>query len=258
MNTVISQFKFSPRVSHFEEGFKERWNLRPYDNPDDPCVFVGIYDEEDIVAIKKHKGYKVLLPTGTLDLNKNQEYINDLFNDKKMFFIKCWWASYPASKRVKSIKVPIKDYSLFEPNPLGDKVYCYLGVSRNKHEYGYELAEWLKKQIPYEIIYGYRDPEIDLPIEKLKEQYYDKTFVNLNLSTSKVGGFTSVNELAFMGRKSITTSTRREKFLINFRKKESIIKIIEKESSKIGTIQPNLMEGHFIGDEWLDINFWKN
>jgi hypothetical protein len=253
---MITQCRFSPRVEHFKEDFLHKWNLVDYSNLEEPCVFVGYYNQEDVTAIQKHNGYKILLPTGTVDLQKNQTYVNTLYQDKKVFFVKCWWASYPVSVKVKNIKIPMKDYSLFQPNELGDKVYCYLGVEGNKNEYGFKLAEEVKKKIPFEVIYGFRDQGKNLPIKKLKENFYDKCFVNLNFSLLKVGGFTSVNELGFMGRKSITTSNRRENFLINFKKEENISKIILKESKKIGTVQPNLMDNHFVGEEWLDMSYW--
>lgn len=253
---MIQQCRFSPRVNHFKEGFIDKWKLKEYDSKEEPTVFVGVYDKEDIDVIKEHKGFKVLLPTGALDLQQNQKYIHTLFQDKNMFFIKCWWAKYPYSSRVKNIKVPMKDYSLFQPNELGDKIYCYLGVYDNRKDYGSELAEKLQKQIPFEIIYGFRDQGKNLPVDKLKEQFYDKCFLNLNFSITKVGGFTSVNELAFMGRKSITTSNRREDFLITFKKEESLPDIVKRESKKIGTIQHSLMNNHFVGEEWLDLDFW--
>lgn len=253
---MITQCKFSSRVEHFKKGFIDRWKLKDYTDLKQPCIFVGIYDDEDFKSIQQHKGIKILLPTGTLDFKKNQEYIDTLLAYKDIFFIKDWWTKYPRKANVKNINIPIKDYSLFKPNELGDKVYCYLGTEGNKVRYGFELVEKIKQETSFDILYGFRDFGKDLPIEKLQRECYDKCFVNLNLSLSGVGGFTSVNELAYMGRKSITTSNKREKFLINFKKEESIKRLIDRESRKIGTIQPSLIEDYFVGDEWLDINFW--
>jgi hypothetical protein len=253
---MIKQCRFSPRVEHFKEGFVNRWNLQDYFNEEEPCVFVGLYDKEDLQAIQEHKGIKILLPTGTLNLKKNQEYIDILLTEKDIFFVKDWWTRYPKRYNVKKINIPMKDYSLFKSNELGDKIYCYLGTQGNKIQYGFKLAEKIQQETSFEIIYGFRDSGKDLPIEKLKTEYYDKCFINLNLSLLGVGGFTSVNELAFMGRKSITTSGKREKFLINFKKEDRIKNIIERESKKIGTIQPSLIDDYFVGDEWLDVDYW--
>jgi hypothetical protein len=253
---MIKQCKFSNRVKHFKNDFLIRWNLNDYSNNTDPCAFVGLYDKDDLEAIKNHKGIKIYIPTGTLDFKQNQLYINDLLNEKDIFFVKDWWTNYPNKQNVKNINIPIKNYSMFEPKKLGDKIYCYLGVEKSKIVYGFNLVEKIKKETPFEIIYGFRDFDKNLPIEKLKNDYYDQCFLNLNFSTSGLGGFTTVFEFAYMGIKSITTSNKKEKFLINFEKEEDIKNIIKKESEKIGTIQQSLIDDYFIDKDWLNINFW--
>ena len=69
---------------------------------------------------------------------------------------------------------------------------------------------------------------------------------------------TTVTELGFMGRKTIM-NTVYDHFTstIKYNDDEDIIRIIEEESKKIGTIQPSI-SCHNIGDEWLDTNFWTS
>ena len=37
----IEQVYISPQISHFKKEFLSRWNLREYDNPNEPTLFFG-------------------------------------------------------------------------------------------------------------------------------------------------------------------------------------------------------------------------
>ena len=68
-------------------------------------------------------------------------------------------------------------------------------------------------------------------------------------------------ELGYMGRKTIAQEQGLSPNVLNYTDLDSIIKLIEHEKSKIGTIQSTLSEEvHNImthTDEWLTLNFWK-
>jgi hypothetical protein len=64
--------------------------------------------------------------------------------------------------------------------------------------------------------------------------------------------------MGLMGRKTITmTNVEYYKYncIINCSNIEEVIEVINKQSQKIGTIQPP-MNSHTVGDEWLNLEYW--
>jgi hypothetical protein len=68
--------------------------------------------------------------------------------------------------------------------------------------------------------------------------------------------------MGLMGRKTIIKNNyintiQRIDFpnFIYYETIDDIVKIINEESKKIGTIQPSI-NAHNVGDEWLNLNFW--
>jgi hypothetical protein len=250
---MITQCKFSPRVISFENGFKQKWGVSSYKSYTDSCIFVGMYDQQDFDVIKNHKGFKVLLQTGTLDFKKNYEFIKRLAEDNNMFFIYSFFSGFPDNAKVKEIHLPIRDYSAFKIIPLGDKVYTYLGSPPQAKRWGYDLVEEVERKTGFEIIRGFIGHTMDF----VKKEFYDKCFINLNLSISGCGGFTTAYELGYMGRYSITTSKADMPMFIRFNSVNDIVNIIDGESEKIGTIPEPIMNGYHIStDDWKQESFW--
>lgn len=256
-NDRITQCLFSRSIKHFEKNFKSKWELDDYYDINEPCVFVGLYTEKDFDNIKNHKGFKVVIQTGCRDLNVNSIFINELANHDNIYFVHTFYSNFPRHANVKKVNIPMQDYSMFTPTIMGDKVYSYMGVQTTKYRYGYDMVMELQKMIDFEIILGFRDRGVNKPIDVLKKECYDNCFVNLNFSPSGMGGFTSVFELAHMGRYSISTSKMDRPMLLKFKTLKQAAKLIEKESKKIGTLPNSLIESYFIGNEWLSIDFWK-
>ena len=147
----------------------------------------------------------------------------------------------------KKGNIQIKDFSMFTPNKLGDKVYCYVGNRSVQDQYGYDLLEKLKKEIEFDVVYGF----LGHSIEFVKENYYDNCFVNIKVRL--MGGMTTSTELAYMGR--MTISNTKAPFCINYT--DDILDIIREESKKIGTIQPSVVGDFFdVGAEWKQLEFW--
>ena len=97
-------------------------------------------------------------------------------------------------------------------------------------------------------------------LKYLKENFYDKSFLNLNLSRGT--GLSTAIELGLMGRKTIFKPTMQNNIqrlelpiFIHYNTIDDIIEIINQESKKIGTIQPAI-QSHNVGKEWLHLNFW--
>ena len=251
---MITQARISARIrirKRFEDGFLKLWSLKPYASIYEPTIFLGMYDSIDFNIIKRHKGFKVLLHTGSRDYEQNNEYIKRL--SAGTWFIDSFYCHFPKGVKVKELHLPIKDYSRFKPNMLGDKIFIYLCNEKLKERYGYELAEKVRRAVRYEVVSAYYNNGVDY-----KGKYYDNCFVNLNLSPSGCGGFTTAYELGYMGRMSITTSEAPYPMFIRFNDFDDLIDKINIESKKIGTIQPSLMDGfHTKDDSWKKEEFWR-
>jgi hypothetical protein len=128
---------------------------------------------------------------------------------------------------------------------------------RDKIEFKYSFVSEIQKNIDYEIVFGGLGVEVStyINIESLKEQYYDKCFLNLNLSENH--GFVTVRELGLMGRKTIMNTTYDFPSIMRYDNIDHIIQLINQESKKIGTIQDSI-NPHCQDDDWLFLDFWKN
>ena len=154
----------------------------------------------------------------------------------------------------KSLTPSFFDYSLFKPTMLGDKIYIYRMDN-------YELMQNIQQKINFEIITtGLVGGSKFYDLKYLKENFYDKSFLNLNLSRGT--GLGTAIELGLMGRKTIFKPTMQNNIqrlelpiFIHYNTIDDIIEIINQESKKIGTIQPAI-QSHNVGKEWLHLNFW--
>ena len=97
-----------------------------------------------------------------------------------------------------------------------------------------------------------------LPMNELIEKYYNDCFVFVK--PHERGGVTTMYDLAHMGRKTIGKG---ETNLPNFREYSDIknlLDLIMEESKFIGQVRNDVatsLNDHFIGDEWLNLNYWK-
>jgi hypothetical protein len=252
----ITQAILGNGTSFFLENFLKKWQLKPYYDTLKPVVFFGIYGQQHLY--ESHKGYKIFLPTTPEDL----KCLNGLSNHSKTFIA-------PLGLNMKGLvnskeiiitneNIELKDYSRFQPNLLGDKVYFYSGFKNGwSNRWGEELIDEIQKNIDFEIITtSHLNGKDYFDINFLKNNYYDKSFLNLNLS--KDNGMTTVREMGLMGRKTITMrtpETYKYNCIINCNNIEDIITTIKHESKKIGTIQSPI-DTHTVNNEWLDLNYW--
>lgn len=225
-----------------------RWRLNEYNSIYEPCVFFGIYNEADIQSVLNHRGFKLICFTNAWCNNFIERFVGV---DNLVVKTNTWVKKLDGIKYKDNVIFEIKDYSMFRPNPLGDKIYCYVGNGKNVPKDGYERAKRLEKKIKYKILYGI----LGNSIKTIKENYYDKCFVNLNLSTDGGGGLTTVRELGLMGRLSIMNTEVKYPQIIPYEDDDDIVRIINEESKKIGSIQKGY-DVHNTGEEWLNVDFW--
>ena len=72
----IEQAYISPALSHFKDEFLECWNLKDYDNPEEPALFWALYPDwdgelkcekdysPDVDTYNNHNNFKVLIAGG--------------------------------------------------------------------------------------------------------------------------------------------------------------------------------------------------
>lgn len=247
---IIEQINAANHGRFFKEGLKKRWGFKDYTDPNKPCFFWGIIGEEHV--INSHKGLKIVAPITSLDC----EHASNLTPSENLFLWDDIYLKVGSEYKRKAVRPEIKDYSLFQPNVLGDKIYAYM---RDPHEFKLSTIKRIQKNINFEIVTtNLVSYEIEnyLPIETLKEKYYDKCFLSINLS-GRVG-FTTITELAWMGRKTICNAEYPH-FIstIKYKDEDDIIRIINEEAKKISTVQPSI-SCHTTGEEWIEVDFWLN
>jgi hypothetical protein len=244
----ITQLCVDTHGLFFKEGLKKRYGFNDYIDTNEPTLFFGVCTD-NLNIINNHNGFKLvhcITPSDELSLKhlntKNLHVFYGPHIDKNLNF------------NTKKIEIEFKDYSLFKPNRLGDKIYCYM---RDKTEFQYDIVNGIQKNINYEIIFGGLGGNIDtyLDIETLKNKYYDNCFLNLNLSEKH--GFVTVRELGLMGRKTIMNTPYDFPSIIKFDNVEHIIHLINQESTKINTVQQSI-NPHVQNDDWLFLEFWNN
>lgn len=245
----IEQASVAGCAGFFKGNFLSRWGLKDYCDINAPCVFLGA---EQIDMINNHKGFKVIYLLSEYDcifLN----YINN--GDNVVLHHSPFLKNYENFK-IKNVEIELKDYSLFKPNKLGNNIYSYFGYFSRANEFNHSLILEIQKRIDFKIeIMAFGSLYEYLTIEELKKEHYDNCFLNLNLS--KGTAMTTIRELGLMGRKTITNSPYKFPSQIEYTDIDDIVRIINEESKKIGTIQPSI-DCHTVGDEWLDVSFWLN
>jgi hypothetical protein len=248
----IRQAYVAPKINFFKKEFMDFNGLVEYYNEYEPAIFFGI--NSSVNAINNHKGIKILLPSEPLD-------ISDRINYENAFLICSENYNIPSHVNRRNITPRIKNYDIFKPNVMGDKIYFYSGFKNGWNHKNEEIISIIKNKTNFEIITtDHNNLQDYYDIKYLKENFYDKSFININMTDGN--SLTTAIELGLMGRKTVfrnkyTNNIQRLEFpnFISYENIEDILDIISNESKKIGTIQEPI-DAHNVGDEWLDLDFW--
>lgn len=245
----INQVSVAGCLKFFKNNFLKRYSLNDYYDSSQPCFFLGA---EQPNIINNHKGLKIIYLASEYDCT----FLNQLSStENTILHWSPYLKNYPQFKN-KYVEIELKDYSNFKPNVMGDKIYTYIGWWERKCEFQFDLLNEIQKKIKYEIMYGIVDDLNNYySVDDLKSNFYDKSFLNINLSSGT--GMTTVRELGLMGRKTIINCGYPFPSIIPYNSIDHIIEIINEESLKIGTIGES-MDCHTVKDEWLELNFWTN
>lgn len=195
----IEQAYISESVASFP--WLEKLGLGPYDNPDQPAIFFGMYRPMDAGTLYVHRELAVVRWCGvdTLSINKPK-----LFQHPHVHSI----SPFPqVVEKLSHLGIACKQiglekiYSLAPPKPYGDKIYAYAPPNTGDY-YGQSIIDELIAR-GYDIFIG------DGTISRAEwdggkaDEIYDQCYAGLVLS-SYVGGGGSVVELGLKGRPCIT------------------------------------------------------
>jgi len=252
---MIKQALVADSIKFFKKDFLERWYLTEYYDPREPSIFFG--GRELSKHIQNHTGFKVVLPSTPEDIPD----FNIVTNTKNMGLVGPSRPGIPKEVVCKDFLIQIKDYTMFSPTPLGDKIYTYSGFKNGYDVYqkNLKIIQEIENRTGFEVITtSHTKLEEYYSLEYLKTNYYDKCFVNLNLSKDGTH-LTTVLELGSMGRKSIMKKNYQNlPFVIDYADVDDIVQIIKQESKKIGTYVSSLTDTCFIGNEWIENDFWNS
>ena len=69
---TIKQVYFADTLDFFKEDFLRRWELKEYNNPNEPSLFVGLYNNEDVNTFTNHKSCLLYTSPSPRDRQKSR------------------------------------------------------------------------------------------------------------------------------------------------------------------------------------------
>lgn len=190
----IKQIYVSNSLIHLNERIKNHFNLKNYDNINEPCIFFGVYTNNDIMKINHHRGLKFIMYGGSDSHNHKKVYSNNHLSisvDLKNRLLK-------DGKFSLLIYLNLVDRNLFKPvTEKGTKIFIYDGIRKKKDNdriYGKKYHDAVTKRLSnFEYIYS---SNLNLPYEKMPD-IYKQCFIGLRL-TPRDGNANMVQELEAM------------------------------------------------------------
>ena len=201
----VKQCYVSSGLHSFQERFMKQFQLTPYENEEEPCIFFGMYSDEDLTRISKHNGLKYIIWGGE-DANPNYNHckstLNEILQLPNVIHIAISKCIYNRLKYFHIhpifVEFSLVNKELFQPistEELGKKIFIFNGqVPGREHIYGKPIYEQIMKKLPqYEFILS---NQLNIPHEQMPE-IYKQCFVMLRL-TKYDGNANSVQECEAM------------------------------------------------------------
>lgn len=201
----IKQCHVSSGLHSFQERFMKQFQLTPYKNETQPCIFFGMYSDEDLIKISKHNGLKYIVWGGE-DANPNYNHckntLHEILQLSNVIHIAISKCIYNRLKQFQLqpifVEFSLVNKELFQPVPkeeLGKKIFIFNGqVPGREHIYGKPIYEQIMKKLPqYEFILS---NQLNVPHQQMPE-IYKQCFVMLRL-TKYDGNANSVQECEAM------------------------------------------------------------
>jgi hypothetical protein len=231
---IIKQGFVSPTIGGFN--FLELYNLRKYDNPNEPMVLFGCYGQDEYNIINNHKSQLILRWCGVDSYIVNKHNLN-FFNKENIIHITPLLKVHQFLNEmgIKCHLIKIIADELPKPTKLGDKVYAYLSKTKPDY-YGAPIVNLLKNK--YDILVG------DFSISQndwrngVGDTFYSQAFIGLALS-QYAGGGAGINEMGLRGIKVVTNVVNLPN-TIKWNTIEDIENAIDKEKENIDKINVEL------------------
>jgi hypothetical protein len=259
MTQDIKQVHWGAGIQFFKKDFLKRWKLDEYNNPNEPSLFVGLYDDNDRKIFSNHKSYKLLYFAGIDLCHQNLTLVANSPNTICIGYGPDWLYQVLDNYKIpySKTRILLKSFDDFTPSPLGENIYVYKGLKGNRPSH-YKWEEIVK---PLQQVFG-EDRIIytqNLPLNELKENYYKDCFVYVR--PNPMGGGTAMFELGHMGRRTLTNQHTDFSICSGFKNINELLDLIMEESKKIGTLQPQVAEelkSMFDHEgKWLNLNNYE-
>ena len=203
---MVDQYYISDSLETFKDRFKNKFsNLHTYNNNTKPCLFFGVYNDNDLHQINQHKGLMLIMPGGS-DVNPNNLHsltsIKELKNIHNIIYLSISKCIYERLQNLQITSIYIYfnmlDYTLFKyvsKNELGNSVFIFNGQTKGRcHIYGKKNYEEVMKRLPnFNYIFS---NTLNIKYEKMPS-VYKKCFIMLRL-TENDGNANSVQECEAM------------------------------------------------------------
>ena len=255
----ISQCEYAEaRMSKFTY-FLKRHNLHKYSSPTEPAIFFGMYGKHTLNTLANHKNLAIIVWRGS-DIISNKQRLQSVLAMKDVDIRHVAISSFIAKDLeqvgVKYYFLPLSSTKVEDlgVSPLGNELYAYVPKKRANF-YGESLVKAVSKRCKYKINIASstrtytRNELVDI---------YHKCFLGLRL-TKHDGIANQVIEMGMMGRRCIHNGSQPS--CIQWKNVDDILKSIEKESQKIGTMTNNVAkktkEYSTVNSNWLHTDYWR-
>lgn len=246
------------------------YQFEPFHDPTQPCLFYGLYGENDISVLQSINSYKIVVWTGgdIVLLPKIQARFSKMLKCSKVYHIAI---SNYIEHDLSVLKLPYKSVPFmgimldqFNPIIKGPSIYVYVGTGDETYGRSLYMDVYQRLKDRYHFVFATNPiyaitwtgdkelPQLYAVDKHEVTQLYAQCFICLKL-TSHEGLSASTQEAGCMGIKTIsnllTPST------LQYRDIDQIIEHIEHESKSIGTIDVDLStqvkKFLNVGSDWL-------
>tara|TARA_B100000989_G_scaffold288465_1_gene259198 strand:- start:562 stop:1533 length:972 start_codon:yes stop_codon:yes gene_type:complete len=238
----VKQCYVSSGLHSFQERFMKQFQLTPYENEEEPCIFFGMYSDEDLTRISKHNGLKYIIWGGE-DANPNYNHckstLNEILQLPNVIHIAISKCIYNRLKYFHIhpifVEFSLVNKELFQPIPkegLGKKIFIFNGqVPGREHIYGKPIYEQIIRNLSqYQFILS---NQLNIPHEQMPE-IYKQCFVMLRL-TKYDGNANSVQECEAM---NIPVIHNQSDYGLKWNNINDIVIHIYNTDSSLGTSKP--------------------
>lgn len=198
---ISKQCHVSKGLYMFKTRLFEKFNLTEYSTKIEPCIFFGIYTDDDLIKIKEHGGLKIIIWGGE-DANLLNTHSLVTINEIKkvpnvihLSISKCIYKRL-LIQNIQSILINFNlvDTSLFKPlkiNELGNEIFIFNGQTKGRtYIYGEKYYLQVIKMLPqFKYIFS---NELNVTYKEMP-QIYKQCFIMLRL-THNDGNANSVQE----------------------------------------------------------------